>query len=112
MSLISKKPITDKQQLILCVSTKTAEISIPMHLHESYPNDYSINPAHIDNPDPPKPLQWDWEYEHADRKNEAKADAALHGSIPFQVDRKVLKDVVREKMGLDVARITFLSSGE
>ncbi|KAF8628047.1 hypothetical protein AX17_006051 [Amanita inopinata Kibby_2008] len=57
------------------------------------------------------PLEWDWEYEHADRKYEAKADVALHGAIPFQVDRKVLKDVVREKMGVDVGRITFLSSG-
>jgi len=30
----------------------------------------------------------------------------------FEVDRKILKDVVREKLGVDVGRITFLSSGE
>ncbi|KAF8799492.1 hypothetical protein BYT27DRAFT_7120349 [Phlegmacium glaucopus] len=56
-------------------------------------------------------LQWDWEIEHADRKKERKADAALHGATPFEVDRRVLKDVVREKMGVDVGRITFLSAG-
>ncbi|KII84602.1 hypothetical protein PLICRDRAFT_179412 [Plicaturopsis crispa FD-325 SS-3] len=56
-------------------------------------------------------LEWDWDTEHADRKREAKADAALHGAQPFQVDRRLLKDVVREKMGCEVGRITFLSSG-
>jgi hypothetical protein len=58
------------------------------------------------------PLQWNWEIEHADRKKERKADAALHGATPFEVDRKVLKDIVREKMGVDVGLITFLSAGE
>ncbi|KAL0958448.1 hypothetical protein HGRIS_000591 [Hohenbuehelia grisea] len=56
-------------------------------------------------------LEWDWDAEHADRKKEAKADAAMHGMGPFLVDRKLLKDVVHEKMGVGVARITFLSSG-
>lgn len=56
-------------------------------------------------------LEWSWEAEHADREREAKADAALHGAPPFQVDRKVLKDVVREKTGVEVGRIKFLSSG-
>ncbi|KAJ4468697.1 hypothetical protein J3R30DRAFT_3661693 [Lentinula aciculospora] len=56
-------------------------------------------------------LEWDWDVEHADRKAEAKADAALHGALPFEVDRKVLKDVVREKMGAEVVRIKFLSAG-
>lgn len=58
------------------------------------------------------PLQWSWETEHADRKKERIADAALHGAMPFEVDRRVLKDVVREKMGVDVGLITFLSAGE
>ena len=57
------------------------------------------------------PLQWDWTTEHADRKRESKADAAFHGASPFEVDRRVLKDVVREKMGVEVGRITFLSAG-
>jgi hypothetical protein len=57
------------------------------------------------------PLEWDWDVEHADRKEEAKADGALHGAHPFQVDRRVLRDVVKEKTGVDVGRITFLSSG-
>ncbi|RDB27484.1 hypothetical protein Hypma_003863 [Hypsizygus marmoreus] len=57
------------------------------------------------------PLEWDWDIEHADRKREAKADAAQHGATPFQVDRRVLKDVVRESTGIDVGRITFLSAG-
>lgn len=58
------------------------------------------------------PLRWDWEIEHADRRKERKADAALHGATPFEVDRRVLKDIVREKMGVDVGLITFLSAGE
>lgn len=65
-------------------------------------------------PNPPRhpPLQWNWETEHADRKKERKADAALHGSTPFHVDRSILKDIVREKMGVDVGTIAFLSAGE
>ncbi|KAF8157135.1 hypothetical protein B0H34DRAFT_712357 [Crassisporium funariophilum] len=62
-------------------------------------------------PSPLPPLEWDWAIEHADRKKERKADAALHGATPFEVDRRVLKDVVREKMGVEVGRITFLSAG-
>jgi hypothetical protein len=61
---------------------------------------------------PRRPLQWNWDIEHADRKKERKADAALHGATPFEVDRRVLKDIVREKMGVDVGLITFLSAGE
>ncbi|KAF8970073.1 hypothetical protein BDZ97DRAFT_1791839 [Flammula alnicola] len=57
------------------------------------------------------PLIWDWAIEHADRKKERKADAALHGATTFEVDRKLLKDVVREKMGVEVGRITFLNAG-
>jgi len=57
------------------------------------------------------PLVWDWDIEHADRKEEAKADAAIHGAPPFQVDRKLLKDIVQEKMGSEVARIKFLGAG-
>ena len=60
---------------------------------------------------PRPPLQWNWETEHADRKKERKADTALHGATPFEVDRRVLKDIVREKMGVDVGLITFLSAG-
>ncbi|KAH7912620.1 hypothetical protein BJ138DRAFT_1060680 [Hygrophoropsis aurantiaca] len=57
------------------------------------------------------PLIWDWDVEHEDRRREAQADAAHHGAQPFQVDRRVLKDVVREKMDCEVGKITFLSSG-
>ena len=56
-------------------------------------------------------LEWDWDVEHGDRKREAKADAAQHNAQPFLIDRKILKDVIREKMECEVARITFLSSG-
>lgn len=60
-----------------------------------------------------KPLiEWDWDVEHRDRKHEAEADARMHGAQPFEVDRKVLKDVVKEKMGSEVGRIKFLNSGE
>lgn len=56
-------------------------------------------------------LQWDWDIEHEDRKKEARADAAIHGAQPFQVDRKLLKDIVHEKMGVEVVRINFLGAG-
>jgi hypothetical protein len=57
-------------------------------------------------------VEWDWDVEHEDRRVEAEADAKMHGAQPFQVDRKVLKDVIREKMDTDVGRIKFLSAGE
>ncbi|OSD08130.1 hypothetical protein PYCCODRAFT_1357782 [Trametes coccinea BRFM310] len=65
---------------------------------------------------PPEPaekprLVWDWDIEHADRQEERKADAAVHGAIPFEVDRKLLKDIVQERMGAEVARIKFLGAG-
>ncbi|KZP23503.1 hypothetical protein FIBSPDRAFT_695751, partial [Athelia psychrophila] len=56
-------------------------------------------------------LVWDWDIEHADRARERQADAGLHGSAPFQVDRRTLKDIVKEKMDGEVVRIKFLSSG-
>ncbi|KAL4253046.1 hypothetical protein ABKN59_002248 [Abortiporus biennis] len=56
-------------------------------------------------------LVWDWDIEHEDRKLEAKADAAIHGAAPFQVDRKLLRDIVQEKSGAEVARIKFLGAG-
>ncbi|KAL1718341.1 hypothetical protein EV715DRAFT_201306 [Schizophyllum commune] len=57
------------------------------------------------------PLEWDWDIEHEDRKREAAADATFLDASPFQVDRRVLKDVVREQMSVDVGRIQFLSAG-
>lgn len=64
----------------------------------------------------PRPLvEWDWDVEHADRAKEAESDraagqdAVTHG--PFQVDRRVLRDVVRERMGEEVGRIEYLSAG-
>ncbi|KZT70499.1 hypothetical protein DAEQUDRAFT_744727 [Daedalea quercina L-15889] len=57
------------------------------------------------------PLVWDWDIEHADRQAEARADAAVHGASPFQVDRKLLKDIVHEKMAEEVVRIKFLGAG-
>lgn len=42
-----------------------------------------------------------------DRVKEILAD----GDHPFPVDRRILKDVVRNKMGQEVVRIKFLSSG-
>lgn len=61
---------------------------------------------------PPQPkLVWDWDAEREDRQKEIKVDRATHGAQPFEVDRKVLKDVVHEKMGAAVARINFLGAG-
>lgn len=61
----------------------------------------------------PKPsiVEWDWDLEQADRKREAKADSAVHGAQRFLVDRNLLRDVIREKLGCRVGRITFLNSG-
>ncbi|KAL4259966.1 Altered inheritance of mitochondria protein 9, mitochondrial [Pleurotus pulmonarius] len=76
--------------------------------------DFKENPSIMAIPlaAPPQPkLEWDWDIEHEDRRKEAKADAAMHGAAPFLVDRRVLKDVVTEKVGVDVGRISFLSSG-
>jgi hypothetical protein len=42
-----------------------------------------------------------------DRVKEILAD----GDHPFPVDRRTLKDVMRSKMGQEVERIKFLSSG-
>ncbi|KAE9403548.1 hypothetical protein BT96DRAFT_814795 [Gymnopus androsaceus JB14] len=78
---------------------------LKLNLDESAERDSSPSP------DAEVELEWDWDVEHADRKAEAKADAALHGALPFEVDRKVLKDVVRERMGAEVVRIKFLSAG-
>lgn len=58
-----------------------------------------------------KKLEWDWTIEHQDRAKEAKADRAVHHAQPFLVDRRVLRDVVKGKFQVDVARIVFLSSG-
>ncbi|KAF7350304.1 hypothetical protein MVEN_01334500 [Mycena venus] len=74
--------------------------------------------GHASSSAPAPALEWDWDVEHADRKREAAADAALAhsnaasaSSMPFEVDRRVLKDVVLEHMGSEVARIEFLSAG-
>ncbi|KAI0037222.1 hypothetical protein K488DRAFT_39445 [Vararia minispora EC-137] len=56
-------------------------------------------------------VEWSWELEHEDRKREAKEDSTIHGAQPFLVDRKLLKDVVKENLETDVGRIRFLSSG-
>lgn len=70
-------------------------------------------PLRTPHDDTRPPLIWDWDIEHEDRKRERKADsdATLRGATPFEVDRRVLKDVVREKIGVEVGRISFLSAG-
>ncbi|TBU59358.1 hypothetical protein BD310DRAFT_925391 [Dichomitus squalens] len=68
-------------------------------------------PAQPAKPSEEHSLEWDWDIEHEDRKAEARADAAVHHAMPFQVDRKLLKDIVHERMGAEVARIRFLGAG-
>ncbi|KAF7349426.1 hypothetical protein MSAN_01732500 [Mycena sanguinolenta] len=68
-------------------------------------------PSANGTPSVPTALEWDWEIEHEDREREAQADAALHGAMPFEVDRRILRDVVMEHMKTPVARIVFLSAG-
>jgi hypothetical protein len=68
-------------------------------------------------------IEWDWDAEHADRAREKRADASRakhHGSragagidyVVFEVDRKLVKDIVAEKMGEPVGRIVFVGSGK
>jgi len=70
----------------------------------------SSSPVMLHQDEPP--LQWDWDIEHEDRRREREADAKMRDAAPFEVDRRLLKDVVREKMGKEVGRIKFLSAGE
>lgn len=89
---------------------KTASIGCANTMHGTPPAS-SAAPKHRTSHVNKAPLAWNWALEHEDRKKEARADAAVHGVPPFQVDRKLLKDIVHEKMGVDVARIVFLGSG-
>lgn len=68
-------------------------------------------PSPTSQPQPQEPLVWDWDIEHEDRRRERQADAVMRDAAPFEVDRRLLKDVVREKMGVEVGRIRFLSAG-
>ncbi|KAL1695342.1 hypothetical protein GGG16DRAFT_45555 [Schizophyllum commune] len=77
---------------------------------EEEPYDTVESPPPVDSGED-GPLEWDWDIEHEDRKREAAADATFLDASPFQVDRRVLKDVVREQMSVDVGRIQFLSAG-
>lgn len=56
-------------------------------------------------------VQWSWEFDQEDRKREAEADRTFKDYGVLQVERAVLKAVVKEKMGAEVVRIVFLSSG-
>lgn len=74
----------------------------------------STLPGTVPLPPPPAAytrIDWDWEAEHRDHQCESKADSTPHGAQPFRVDRRALKELVRERACADVARITFLSSG-
>ena len=81
----------------------------------SYSQSSSLSASSVTLNSLPKPstsvVQWDWDLEHTDRKREVKADSAVHGVQPFLVDRNLLRDVIREKLGCRVGRITFLNSG-
>lgn len=86
----------------------------PLLVHRISGTDYTDTDKNgeASKPVEKKPLVWDWTLEHEDRKKEAKSDEARHGAGPFQVDRKLLKDIVREKMEAEVVRIQFLGAGE
>ncbi|KAM5533904.1 hypothetical protein V8D89_012444 [Ganoderma adspersum] len=75
------------------------------------PLTHQLSPLQVSGVPPEPPLEWDWDTEHEDRRAEAKADAAVHNATPFQVDRKLLKDIVQERMGTQVARIKYLGAG-
>ncbi|RPD65621.1 hypothetical protein L226DRAFT_530838 [Lentinus tigrinus ALCF2SS1-7] len=85
--------------------------SLPRSQPLQPPSQSQASSSSMAQPEQEPPLVWDWDVEHEDRRAEAKADAAVHGAMPFQVDRKLLKDIVHERMGAEVARIKFLGAG-
>ena len=68
----------------------------------------AVSSLHTVQGTPVKHLEWDWDAEYADRAREKRHDGS---DTSFQIDRRVLRDVVKEKLGVEVARIRFLSSG-
>lgn len=70
---------------------KMQHLIIPHHLHIQTP------PSEEENP-----------LDALDRVKEILAD----GDHPFPIDRRTLRDVVSNKMGMEVERIKFMSSGE
>ncbi|EJD05625.1 uncharacterized protein FOMMEDRAFT_118799 [Fomitiporia mediterranea MF3/22] len=68
----------------------------------------STTPGASAHHDAPVKLEWDQDAELVDRTREKRHDG---NDVSFQVDRRVLRDIVKEKLGLDVARIRFISSG-
>lgn len=67
------------------------QLMIPLHQHVQTP------PSEEEDP-----------LDALDRVREILAD----GDHPFPVDRKTLKEVLRNKMGQEVERVKFLSSGQ
>ena len=57
----------------------------------------------------PSKLEWDLDIDLADRAREKRHDGA---DTSFQVDRRIMRDIVKEKLGQEVARIRFISSGK
>ncbi|KAI9063538.1 hypothetical protein FKP32DRAFT_1685924 [Trametes sanguinea] len=104
-SSAASAPVSPRDQL--ATSRSRSENAIHPAPRHSSPAQ-SMHPP--ESPEKPR-LVWDWDIEHADRQAERKADAAVHGAIPFEVDRKLLKDIVQERMGAEVARIKFLGAG-
>lgn len=96
-------------QFATSMHTNGYNVSVDLSANSSVITDSVSLPAQQNS----EPLiVWDWDVEHKDRRREAEADAWMHGAQPFEVDRKILKDVVKEKMGSEVGRIKFISSGE
>jgi hypothetical protein len=113
--LKKKEPAEDlveKEELSATTRTQSCDHSL-MYLN-GHPttqlNDHT--PPNGITPSTQSQLIWSWPIEHEDRQKERNADAASHNARPFEVDRKILKDVVRERMGVDVGRIRFMSAGE
>lgn len=111
------KPAADKPPLVSRSATAILTSAMPRNgnnpsLADTYGSE-TPNLLQTPKDTTSPPLIWDWDVEHDDRKRERRADsdATLRGAAPFEVDRRVLKDVVREKVGVDVGRINFLSAG-
>ena len=54
-------------------------------------------------------LEWDPDIDLADRVREKRHDGA---DTSFQLDRRIMREIVKEKLGHEVARIRFISSGK
>ena len=71
-----------------------------------------VPPMTLLHPDPypfpaDKPPAKPWSDDELERDAELRAD----GELPFPVDRRAVRDVVQDRLGVRIERVSFLSAG-